>query len=634
MSEAHPILRVRDLTVELQSAASRRTVLDSVSLDLHADEVLGIIGESGSGKTVLSRAMVNWVSRPLEMTSGQIFYHGEDLRQMPVRQLQVLRGRKISYIGADPTSALDPTLPIGHQIVEKLKSVEPGISEADARKRVIETLQAVRIPSAAERFNEFPFQFSGGMMQRVMIVDALVTSPDLLVADNITQPLDVTVAAQILRLLRDLQAEYRTAILFVSSLLGVVNDIADKVLVLANGRVVERQSMQGILQSPEHEYTRHLVRDMPRIWEAQSEVPAVRARVNSNDGREAILSVRDVSRTYATKDRSRLFGKQHVQAVRGVSFDVYKGDSLGIVGESGCGKSSLSRLLSRLEEPDSGKILFKGQDVGGLRGTALLNLRRGFQLLLQDPYNSIPSHLTIGRTVAEPLIIHGGRSKAEIREKVAETMAEVGLGPELAHSLPVGLSAGQRQRVNIARAMVLEPELLILDETLSALDQVEQAKLLGLFEKLQVRHGMTYIYISHDLGMVRRVCSRVAVMYLGRVVELAGNETTFFNPGHPYTRALLSAVPAIEHRPYDAATYLLEGEPPNPINIPPGCSFRTRCPFAFDRCAKDDPTLLARGSGDLAACHLAEGGMPAPGMSPAGLHDLNPVPALRSGTGA
>ncbi|MFD1327180.1 dipeptide ABC transporter ATP-binding protein [Mycoplana ramosa] len=634
MSEAHPILRVRDLTVELQSAASRRTVLDSVSLDLHADEVLGIIGESGSGKTVLSRAMVNWVSRPLEMTSGQIFYHGEDLRQMPVRQLQVLRGRKISYIGADPTSALDPTLPIGHQIVEKLKSVEPGISEADARKRVIETLQAVRIPSAAERFNEFPFQFSGGMMQRVMIVDALVTSPDLLVTDNITQPLDVTVAAQILRLLRDLQAEYRTAILFVSSLLGVVNDIADKVLVLANGRVVERQSMQGILQSPEHEYTRHLVRDMPRIWEAQSEVPAVRARVNSNDGREAILSVRDVSRTYATKDRSRLFGKQYVQAVRGVSFDVYKGDSLGIVGESGCGKSSLSRLLSRLEEPDSGKILFKGQDVGGLRGTALLNLRRGFQLLLQDPYNSIPSHLTIGRTVAEPLIIHGGHSKAEIREKVAETMAEVGLGPELAHSLPVGLSAGQRQRVNIARAMVLEPELLILDETLSALDQVEQAKLLGLFEKLQVRHGMTYIYISHDLGMVRRVCSRVAVMYLGRVVELAGNETTFFNPGHPYTRALLSAVPAIEHRPYDAATYLLEGEPPNPINIPPGCSFRTRCPFAFDRCAKDDPALLARGSGDLAACHLAEGGMPAPGMSPAGLHDLNQVPALRSGTGA
>jgi peptide/nickel transport system ATP-binding protein len=623
MSSVQPILRVCDLTVELRSAAGPRKVLDSVSLDVHADEVLGIIGESGSGKTVLSRALVNWVARPLEMTSGQIFYHGEDLRQMPAAQLQRLRGRKISYIGADPTSALDPTLPIGRQIVEKLKSVEPGISEADAKRRVIETLQAVRIPSAAERFNEFPFQFSGGMMQRVMIVDALVTSPDLLVADNITQALDVTVAAQILRLLRDLQAEYRTAILFVSSLLGVVNEIADNVLVLANGKVVERQSMQGILLSPQHTYTRHLVRDLPRIWETPGEVPVALTAVNANGGREVIISVRDVSRTYATKDRSRLFGKQQVQAVRGVSFDVYKGDSLGIVGESGCGKSSLSRLLSRLESPDSGKILFKGDDIASLRGTALLNLRRGFQLLLQDPYNAIPAHLSIGRTVAEPLIIHGGRSKAEIREKVAETMAEVGLAPELTNSLPVGLSAGQRQRVNIARAMVLEPELLILDETLSALDQVEQAKLLELFEKLQARHRITYIYISHDLGMVRRVCSRVAVMYLGRVVELAGNESTFFNPAHPYTRALLSAVPAIEHRPYDATTYLLEGEPPNPINIPPGCSFRTRCPFAFDRCAHVDPALSLRGEDDLTACHRALGELPPPVGPP--LSGLNTV---------
>jgi peptide/nickel transport system ATP-binding protein len=610
MSDAEPILKVRDLTVELKSTAGRRTVLDSISLDIHADEVLGIIGESGSGKTVLSRAMVNWVSSPLEITAGHVFYRGEDLRQMPAARLQGLRGRKISYIGSDPTSALDPTLPIGRQIVEKLKSVEPGIREAEAKRRVIETLQAVRIPSAAERFNEFPFQFSGGMMQRVMIVDALVTSPDLLVADNITQPLDVTVAAQILRLLRDLQSEYRTAILFVSSLLGVVNEIADNVLVLANGRVVERQSMQGLLQAPEHAYTRNLLRDMPRIWDTPPAAAA--AAADAADGRDVVLSVHDVSRTYTTKDRNRLFGRQHVQAVRGVSFEVRKGDSLGIVGESGCGKSSLSRLLSRLEAPDSGKILFKGKDIAGLRGSDLLRLRRGFQLLLQDPYNAIPAHLTIGRTVAEPLIIHGGRSAAEIREKVAETMAEVGLAPELAHSLPIGLSAGQRQRVNIARAMVLEPELLILDETLSALDQVEQAKLLALFENLQVRHGMTYIYISHDLGMVRRVCSRVAVMYLGRVVELAGNETTFFNPGHPYTRALLSAVPAIERRPYDAATYLLEGEPPNPIDIPPGCSFRTRCPFALDRCATVDPELGPRGAGGLTACHLTAEQMPFP----------------------
>lgn len=610
MSDAKPILQVRDLTVELRTAHAPRRVLDQVSLDVHANEVLGIIGESGSGKTVLSRALVNWVARPLEMTSGEILYRGEDLRKMPAQRMQSLRGRSIAYIGSDPTTALDPTLPIGHQIMEKLKSVEPGISNEAARKRVIHTLDAVRMPMAAKRFDDFPFQFSGGMMQRVMIVDALVTSPDLLVADNITQPLDVTVAAQILRLLKELQADYRTAILFVSSLLGMVHGIADNVLVLAGGKAVELQSVDGILTAPQHAYTRHLVREMPRIWEAAPE-GRISAPAPQSDDREVILSVRDVSRVYATKDRSRLFGKQHVQAVRGVSFDVMKGDSLGIVGESGCGKSSLSRLLSRLEAPDTGEILFKGQNIATLKGRAMLKLRKGFQLLLQDPYNSIPSHMSIGRIIAEPLIIHGGLSKAEIRGKVAEVMSEVGLSSDLAGSLPVGLSAGQRQRVNIARAMVLEPELLILDETLSALDQVEQAKLLTLFERLQMRHGITYLYISHDLGMVRRVCNRVAVMYLGRIVELAGNETTFFDSGHPYTRALLSAVPAIEHRPYEASTYLLEGEPPNPINIPPGCSFRTRCPFAFDRCATVDPMLTARGKGDFAACHLAGGGMPA-----------------------
>jgi peptide/nickel transport system ATP-binding protein len=296
---------------------------------------------------------------------------------------------------------------------------------------------------------------------------------------------------------------------------------------------------------------------------------------------------------------------------------VYKGDNLGIVGESGCGKSTLSRLLSRLEAPDRGQIIFKGRDIAQLGGRRLLDLRRRFQLLLQDPFNAIPPHLTIGRTIAEALRIHGGMSAREMNERVAATMSEVGLRADLMDKLPVGLSAGQRQRVNIARAMVLEPELLILDETLSALDQVEQGKLIDLFEDLQHRHGITYVYISHDLSMVRRVCNRVAVMYLGRIAELAGNEATFFDPAHPYTRALLSAVPAIEHKPYDTATYLLEGEPPDPIDIPPGCSFRTRCPFAFARCATEDPGLTKRSDDDYAACHLVSAGASAPVRMPA-----------------
>jgi peptide/nickel transport system ATP-binding protein len=605
MSERKIVLEVKDLSVQRQRGEGRGTpILSDVTFTLSQDEVIGIIGESGSGKTVLSRALVNWIREPLRVTSGSLLYRGRDLLSLPKIEMERLRGREIAYIGSDPGSALDPTLPVGNQIVEKLCAINPSLTKSEAAAQALRVLDAVRIPSPRQRFHEFPFQFSGGMMQRVMIVDALVTNPAFLVADNITQPLDVTVAAQILRLLRELQRDFNTAIIFVSSALGVVNEIADSVLVLAGGKVVEEQPVRSLMSAPQHSYTRQLIQDVPRIWsEAGASGPV---SSESAAARETVLSVRDVTKSYEVRDRKRLFGKRVVQAVRGVTFDAYKGENLGIVGESGCGKSTLSRLLSHLEAPDRGQILFKGQDIAHLSSKQILALRKRFQLLLQDPYNAIPPHLNIGRTIAEALRVHGGLSRKEIDERVRSTMAEVGLPAEVHDSLPVGLSAGQRQRVNIARAMVLDPELLILDETLSALDQVEQSKLLALFERLQVRHGITYVYISHDLSMVRRVCNRIAVMYLGRIVELATNEATFFNPGHPYTRALLSAVPVIEERPYKAETYLLEGEPPDPIDIPPGCSFRTRCPFAFDRCAFEDPILLRRGPSDFAACHLAD----------------------------
>jgi peptide/nickel transport system ATP-binding protein len=605
MSASKTVLEVKDLSVQLQREyGAARLILSAVTFSLAEDQVIGIIGESGSGKTVLSRALVNWIRPPLKVTSGSVLYRGRDLMSLPEREMHHLRGREIAYIGSDPGSALDPTLPIGAQIVEKLCAVNPSLSRGEAEAQALRVLDAVRIPSPRQRFHEYPFQFSGGMMQRVLIVDALVTNPAFLVADNITQPLDVTVAAQILRLLRELQRDFNTAILFVSSALGVVNEIADSVLVLAGGRVVEEQPVQSLVSAPQHNYTRQLIDDVPRIWR-EAEVVSSVAAVERPASPETVLSVQDVTKAYKVRDRNRLFGHQLVQAVRGVTFNAYRGENLGIVGESGCGKSTLSRLLSHLEAPDRGRILFKGQDIAHMSARQILGLRKRFQLLLQDPYSAIPPHLHIGRTIAEALRVHGGLSRKEIDERVRSAMAEVGLSADLRDSLPVGLSAGQRQRVNIARAMVLEPELLILDETLSALDQVEQRKLLALFERLQARHGITYIFISHDLSMVRRVCNRIAVMYLGRIVELASNESTFFNPGHPYTRALLSAVPVIEEKPYKTETYLLEGEPPDPIDIPPGCSFRTRCPFAFDPCASDDPLLLPRGPSDFAACHLA-----------------------------
>ncbi|WP_208995919.1 dipeptide ABC transporter ATP-binding protein [Pannonibacter tanglangensis] len=605
-----PIMRVESLSVVLDSAAGSRPILSDVSFDVAPRSVLGIIGESGSGKTVLSNALINWIHKPLSLTSGRILYQGRDLLALPEQAMANLRGREIAYIGANPTIALDPTIPVGHQIVEKLKEVEPGISEADARKRVIDTLDAVRIPSAVRRFDEYPFQFSGGMMQRAMIVDALVSNPKLLIADNITQPLDVTVAAQIIRLLRDLQSAFETSIVFISSSLGVVTDTADDVIVINAGRIVDRQPAARLTAAPEHAYTRELIAKVPRLW-AEAETP------EPSPANDIVLEVRDVERTYVVRDRTRLFGENRVRAVRGVSFDVRRGESFGLIGESGCGKSTLSRLLSSIEQPDKGSIKVEGRDIAGLKGTPLLEMRRRFQLLLQDPYNAIPAHASIGRTIEEPLRIHGLARGTALKQRVRDVMTEVGLSPDLYDNLPVGLSAGQRQRINIARALILEPSLMILDETLSALDQVEQARLLALFETLQKRHGITYLYISHDLAMVRRVCARIGVMYLGRIVELADNHTIFENPAHPYTRTLLSSVLTVEPKPFLPETYLMEGEPPDPIHIPAGCTFRTRCPFASARCATEDPHLVATAEGNGAACHLEPGHLPPSSLLPA-----------------
>jgi peptide/nickel transport system ATP-binding protein len=607
MSDRETLLEVKNLSVGVAQRNGVRPVLHDISFELKAKSVLGVIGETGAGKTVLSRALVGWLSTPLVATSGKVKFRGADVLTMPRNATRRVRGRQIAYIGANPTTALDPTIPVGHQIVEKLRAIEPGIAMAEAKERAISLLAAVRIPSPESRFHEYPSQFSGGMMQRALIVDALVGRPALLVADNVTQPLDVTIAAQILRLLRDLRASFGTTIVFVSSSLPMVNEIADEIVVLNKGTLVDRQTPLELINAPRHPYTQALVSNTPRIWAEQQGRPSVVAVPSTGTARPPILSVNGVSRTYKVHKRGSLFGENGVAAVRNVTFDVKAGENFGIIGESGCGKSTLSRLLTRLEAPDSGAIVFEGKDLAGASGDALLHVRQALQLVLQDPYTSMPPRMTIGRIIEEALLVHRlGGVASQRRERVLAMMAEVGLPKEFHDQLPLILSAGQRQRVNIARAMILEPRLLILDETLSALDQSEQLKLLDLFERLQRQHGLTYIFISHDLAMVRRVCTRLAVMYLGEVVELATNQTLFYHPGHPYTKALLSAVPTVEERPYRSEDCLLEGEPPSPINLPVGCSFASRCPHMMTRCGTQNPVLTSRGKGDFAACFLNE----------------------------
>jgi peptide/nickel transport system ATP-binding protein len=318
------------------------------------------------------------------------------------------------------------------------------------------------------------------------------------------------------------------------------------------------------------------------------------------------MSVQDLKRTYHVHKRGTLFGSAAVQAVRGVSFDVKRGESLGIVGESGCGKSTLLRLLTWLEFPDSGSIQFGGADIKHLNSQQRFDLRSQLQLVLQDPYESIPAHWTIGRTISEAVRLHQSMDSSARRQLVLDSMQEVGLDASLFDKLPAGLSAGQRQRINLARALVLKPSLLLLDETLSALDQGEQSRMIKLFEELQARRGITYIFISHDLAMVRRVCSRVAVMYLGRMVEMGDNDSIFSAPQHPYTRALLAAAPTLEDSPYSQQNCLVDGEPPSPIRLPAGCAFANRCPMAQALCREQDPPARTADSGTVVCCHFSQ----------------------------
>ncbi len=599
-----PLLRVDGLEV----AVPGRTILSGISFDLAPRKILGIIGASGSGKTVLAKALVNWLEPPLAVRGGTVGFRGRDILRLRSGALRALRG-EIAFVGANPMGALDPTLAVGPQIVERLHAVAPGVSRAEAIRQTIALLDAVRIPSAKTRFHDFPSQFSGGMMQRALIVDALVSNPALLVADNVTQPLDVTVAAQVLRLMRKLVADFDTAIVFVSSSLPTVCDAADEVLVLEDGRLIDRRTTAELIADPRHPYTIDLVARTPRIWAGEEK---------SRQAPEgpSILSVRGASRGYMVRKRGSLTARSQVRAVRNVTFDIRSGENFGIVGESGCGKSSLTRLLCRLEVPDGGQILCDGVDLATMSRRQLSAFRRKVQLVLQDPFGSLPPRTSIGAMIEAPLKVHGLGDAEARRARVLEIMREVGLASELYDALPLGLSAGQRQRINVARAMVLEPKILILDETLSALDQAEQFKLLELFDRLQAAHGLAYIFISHDLALVRKTCDRVAIMYLGEVVEVVGNRRLFFDPGHPYSRALLSAIPTLEPRRYRPEDCLLDGEPPNPIDLPPGCGFAARCPNAFDRCRIEAPVLVSRGRRDLAACFLVERDEPRP-MVPA-----------------
>jgi len=517
---ADHLLEVRNLSVEFHTAVGVVKAVRDMSYHLDRGETLAILGESGSGKSVSSSAIMNLIDMPPgRISSGEILLDGVDLLAMPLPERREINGRRIAMIFQDPLSHLNPVYTVGWQIREALTT--HGTDAAKAQAEALRLLGRVGIPDPERALDKYPHEFSGGQRQRVMIAMALALRPDLLIADEPTTALDVTVQAEVLALLKELQRETGMAVLIITHDLGVVAEIADRVVVMEKGVLVEAGTVREVYKNPQHPYTKKLIAAAPGKGEMHDPLK----------GAEPVLSVRDVRKTYGA-----------FAALKGVSFDLLAGETLAVVGESGSGKSTLARILLRLDEPDSGSALWKGRDLFTLSPAELYKLRRDLQMVFQDPTQSLNPRMTVYQLISEAWVIHPDiLPKAKWRERVAELLTQVGLGPEHMGRYPHQFSGGQRQRIAIARALALEPQLIICDEAVSALDVSVQAQVIALLDKLRREMGIAFIFIAHDLPVVRDFADHVMVMQKGEVVELGTVREIFEMPKQTYTRALLAA---------------------------------------------------------------------------------------------
>ena len=531
------LLQVRDLSIAFRTRGQEHLVMDRVGFDLERGRTLGMVGESGSGKSVTCLALLGLLPRPqARVVQGTAWYDGLDLLAQSERRLQTLRGNRISFVFQDPLAALNPYLTIGAQLAEPLR-VHRGVSRYEAHQRTLDALAEVGIREPQRRIHDYPHQFSGGMRQRVMIAMALITQPDMLIADEPTTALDVTVQAQILALLRDLQQRHGMAMIFVSHDLRLVSGIADQVLVMQAGRCVETGQTRAIFTAPQAGYTRRLLDAMP-----QGRKPP--AAPGLDPSAVPLLCVEHLGVTYA--DRGTWFGKAPgpIAAVADVSLEIRPGEILGVVGETGSGKSTLARAIVRLEIPDTGRVRLSQKNWSELDPPSVRLARRQVQMVFQDPYSSLNPRMTVHDCLAEALTLRRKLPPQELQEAIERLLADVGLEASAAHRYPHEFSGGQRQRIAIARALAPEPDLLIADEPVSALDVTIQGQILELLLALNRDRGLALLFISHDLSVIGYIADRVAVLYRGRVVELADTDTLFARPVHDYTRALLAAMPA------------------------------------------------------------------------------------------
>jgi oligopeptide/dipeptide ABC transporter ATP-binding protein len=570
-----PLLEVTDLRTYFHTRRGIYRAVDGVSFSLERGETLGIVGESGSGKSVTCASLMGLIPQPPgRIESGRALFDGTDLLHCSAAELRAIRGKRIAMIFQDPMTSLNPYLRISEQLIEPLL-VHEKISKADALARGLQMLEAVGIPRAADRLHSYPHEFSGGMRQRVMIAMALITKPDLLIADEPTTALDVTVQAQILELLKRLQRELGMAVIFITHDLAVVSGLCDRVQVMYAGRIVESAPTRQIFTAPQHPYTKALQRCIPALqekgrelftipglppdlsrpvteaellkrFELPPEAPAVPAPAARPVSAEIAIEVRDV-KTHFPIESGTFFKHQTgvVKAVDGVTFSVRRGEVLGLVGESGSGKSTLSRAIMHLAPVTAGTVLVGSRDLTAASAGELQAARRDLQMVFQDPFASLNPRLTIYATLAEPLLVHGVVPRAEVPARVAQLMEQVGLPARVMQKYPHEFSGGQRQRIAIARALALQPKIIIADEPVSALDVSIQAQILNLLARLVRTMDLTLIFIAHDLSVVKHLSDRIAVMYQGKIVELGAAVDVMERPQHPYTQTLISAIPRV-----------------------------------------------------------------------------------------
>jgi peptide/nickel transport system ATP-binding protein len=609
-----PVLQVRGLRTVIDgstrsadgaSMAPALAVIDGIDFSLYPGETFAIVGESGCGKSITALSLMRLLPDAARVVAGQVLLQGEDLLALPESSMRQVRGRRMAMIFQEPATSLNPVLTLGTQLVEVIER-HTALRALAARQQALAVLQQVGVPDAERRLGEYPFQLSGGLKQRVMIAMALATAPDVLVADEPTTALDVTIQAQVLSLLARLQRERGMAVLLITHDLAVVSQYAQRVAVMHAGKLVEVAACQTFFASPQHPYSQQLLAALPR---SQSVPGPQRAPLQNNDATTqpaSLLQVDDLRVHYPIRAGLLRRTVATVRAVDGVSLSLQAGRTLALVGESGCGKTTVGKAILQLIDEASGQVMFDGLDLMQLRGEALRQRRSDFQIIFQDPYASLNPRMRVSDILAEGMQALGprGLSEAELSQQVGQLLQQVGLPEEAGTRYAHEFSGGQRQRIAIARALAVKPRLIVCDEPTSALDVSVQAQILKLLLDLQRDTGVALLFISHNIAVVEQVADAVAVMYLGRIVEQGPVAAVLRQPRHPYTRALLAAVPTLDRPMAEAA--LLAGELPSPVNPPAGCHFHPRCPQAQPTCREAYPLPRTVAAGHTVQCILPE----------------------------